>query len=102
MAPNEWFETRGSTPEIRESRSDDILRHPQLRQNISVVPAKRAVKEPGGSWGAAAISRPPSRCGPTPTTLTLKLKLKLKPHQQRPPAYLSLNDSFTLFSGFIK
>jgi len=40
MAPNEWFETRGSTPEIRESRSDDILRHSLLRRNMSVVPAK--------------------------------------------------------------
>jgi hypothetical protein len=39
---------------------------------------KRAVKEPGGSWGVAATGRPPSRCGPTPTVLTLTWKLILK------------------------
>jgi len=39
MAPSEWFETLGSKPETRESRSDDILRHSQLCLNMSVVPA---------------------------------------------------------------
>jgi hypothetical protein len=39
MAPNERFETYGSKPEMRESRSDDILRHTQNDQNMSFVPA---------------------------------------------------------------
>jgi len=39
MAPNERFETYGSKPEIRGSRSDDILRHSPMHQNMYVVPA---------------------------------------------------------------
>jgi len=52
MAPNEWFETQGSKPEMRESRSDDILRHLPRQQNMSVVPAiawsKKARGNPKG------------------------------------------------------
>ncbi len=39
MTPNERFETFGSTPEIRESRSYDILRHSLMRRNMSIMPA---------------------------------------------------------------
>ncbi|WP_147412488.1 hypothetical protein [Rahnella variigena] len=45
MAPNERFETFGSKPEIRGSRSDDILRHSLLHQNMSVVPATARSKK---------------------------------------------------------
>jgi len=48
MAPNERFETYGSKPEIRESRSDDILRHTLMRQNMSVVPAAARSKKARG------------------------------------------------------
>lgn len=49
MAPNERFETQGSTPEMRESRSDDILRHSLLPGNMSVVPAVARVEKSGGN-----------------------------------------------------
>jgi len=64
MAPNEWFETNGSKPEMRESRSDDILRHSPMQQNMSVVPAiarskkRREIQEgesTSPSWAVSAL-----------------------------------------------
>jgi hypothetical protein len=57
MAPNERFETYGSKPEIRESRSDDILRHTLMRQNMSTVPATaRSEKAKGDPRGKKHFS----------------------------------------------
>jgi len=60
MAPNERFETFGSKPEIRGSRSDDILRHSLLHQNMSVVPATARSKRARGVLGGGG-DRPPSK-----------------------------------------
>ena len=59
MAPNERFETYGSTPEIRESRSDDILRHPLMRRNMSVVPATARSERARGVLGGGGDRPPP-------------------------------------------
>ena len=59
MAPNEWFETQGSTPEMRESRSDDILRHSLLPGNMSVVPAVARSERARGVLGGGGDMPPP-------------------------------------------
>ncbi|WP_413528747.1 hypothetical protein [Rahnella inusitata] len=57
MAPNEWFETLGSKPEIRESRSDDILRHSLMHRKMSVVPViTRSEKAKGDPRGKKHFS----------------------------------------------
>ena len=59
MAPNERFETLGSKPEIRESRSDDILRHSLMPQNMSVVPAIARSERARGVLGGGGDRPPP-------------------------------------------
>jgi len=85
MAPNERLETYGSKPEMRESRSDDILRHSPMQQNMSVVPAtarsKKAEGDPRGRKHFSLLGG----FGAASQAITAREKSKLSHSQVKPP-----------------
>ena len=78
MAPNERFETQGSKSEIRESRSDDILRHSLMHQNKSVIPATARSERARGVLGGGGDRPPPKSVWADAHDLDLDLEIKKK------------------------